>query len=124
MRKITGNLIFATAVLSVGLLVSNVSMASTTSPRHGQQTVDVGGGPAAKPVPQPGNRHQMPGMSMMNSDGMANMGQCSKMMRERDGAGSPGHMAMGHRSDMHAQMQDRMSECMTNMHSGGMGMGN
>jgi hypothetical protein len=124
MKQITGTLIFATAVLSVGLLVSSASMASTTSPRHGQQTVDVSGGPAAKAAPQSGNQHQMPDMSMMNSDGMANTGQCSKMMRERDGAGAPGHMAMGHRSDMHAQMHANMSECMANMHSGGMGMGN
>ena len=168
MKQITGNLVFATAALSVGLLVSNASMASTTtsprhgqqtvdvsggananpapqamrrhqmsgmsimnsgkmrsrtSPRHGQQTVDVSGGPAAKPVPQPRNRHQMPGMPMMNSDGMANTGQCSKMMRERHGAGSPGHMAMGHRSDMHTQMHGKMRQCMENMHSSGMGMG-
>lgn len=124
MKKITENLIFAAAVLSMGLFMSNASMASTTSPRHGQQTVDVSGGAAAKPAPQTGNRHQMPGMPMMNGDGMANMGQCSKMMRERHGAGAPGHMAMGHRSDMHTQMHGNMRQCMEKMHSSGMGMGN
>lgn len=124
MKKISRALVTGVAVLSLGLAMLSPSTASTRSPRHGQQTVDVSGGPAAKPVPQPRNRHQMPGMPMMNSDGMANTGQCSKMMRQRHGAGSPGHMAMGHRSDMHAQMQDRMSQCMMNMRSGGMGMGN
>jgi len=71
MKQITGNLVFATAALSVGLLVSNTSMASTTtSPRHGQQTVDVSGGANANPAPQAMRRHQMSGMSMMNSGKM------------------------------------------------------
>lgn len=124
MKQINRKYAAAVAIISLGFFVAEASAASTRSPRHGQQTVDVSGGPAAKPVPQPRNRHQMPGMPMMNGDGMMNRGQCSKMMRERDGAGSLGQMAMGHRSDMHTQMHGKMRQCMENMHSGGMGMGN
>lgn len=125
MKQITGNLVFATAALSVGLLVSNASMASTTtSPRHGQQTVDVSGGANANPAPQAMRRHQMSGMSMMNSDKMANMDQCAEMMRARANADAPGNMVMAHRSDRHSQMHANMRQCMEKMHSGGMSMEN
>lgn len=125
MKQITGNLVFATAALSVGLLVSNASMASTTtSPRHGQQTVDVSGGANANPAPQAMRRHQMSGMSMMNSGKMANMDKCAEMMRARANADAPGNMVMAHRSDRHSQMHANMRQCMEKMHSGGMSMEN
>ncbi len=124
MKQITRTLVTGVAVLSLGLAMLSPSTASTRSPRHGQQTVDVTGGPATQPAPAAENRHHMQGDPMMNMDGMENMTHCSKMMRERESAGSPAHSAMGHRSDMHTQMHAKMRQCMEKMHSGGMGMGN
>ncbi len=124
MKQITGKLAFVLAILSLGLMLYTPSMASTRSPRHGQQTVDVSGGPADPAEPHASSKHHMQNAPMMEMDGMENMTHCSKMMRERESAGSPAHSAMGHRSDMHTQMHGKMRQCMEKMHSGGMGMGN
>ena len=118
---------YAVLFTAVGMSWSAIdaSAASLRSPRHGQETVDVNGGPATEPPAPMGMMHHGEGMPMMEHGGsrMEMMQTCREKMGAMDGMPMPGRMGMGHRSNMHEQMRSQMRKCMPGMNSGEPGSG-
>lgn len=112
-------------VVGMSFSAIDASAASLRSPRHGQETVDVSGGPVTEPPAPMGMMHHGEGMPMMEHGGssMEMMQACREKMGSMDGMPMPGKMGMGHRSNMHERMRSQMHECMPNMNSGEHGSG-
>ena len=107
------------AVAGVGISAVDVSAGSLRSPRHGQEAVDVSGGPANEPAAPMGMMHHGDGAQTMGQGGdMEMMQNCRERMASMESMPMPGKMEMGHRSNMHAQMRSQMRDCMGRMNSG------
>lgn len=116
------------ATVGTGVVAIDVSAASLRSPRHGQETVDVSRGPDPVASSSMEMMHHGDGMPMMGQGGnMEMMQSCHAQMGAHDQTAMSGQTGMGHRSNMHAQMRDKMRQCMGRMNtdendSGGMMM--
>lgn len=106
------------ATVGMGATTIDVSAASLRSPRHGQETVDVSGGPNPAPSSSMEMMHHGDGMPMMGQGGnMEMMQNCHAQMGAHDEMAMSGKTGMGHRSNMHAQMRDKMRQCMGRMNA-------
>ncbi len=111
-------------VAGSGISAVHVSAGSLRSPRHGQETVDVSGGPTNEPAAPMGMMHHGDGGQMMGQGrDMEMMQNCRERMASMESMPMPGKMEMGHRSNMHAQMRNQMRDCMARMNSGERGPG-